>query len=73
MLAFKKFSVLVLTGLVLAVSAFSATPQDAVIRKNLTERLPNLPAIDEISKTPMDGLFEVRVNGSEIFYSRQRV
>jgi thiol:disulfide interchange protein DsbC len=69
MLAFKKFSVLVLTGLVLAVSAFSATPQDAVIRKNLTERLPNLPAIDEISKTPMDGLFEVRVNGSEIFYT----
>jgi thiol:disulfide interchange protein DsbC len=56
-------------GLLLSVSAFAATPQDATITKNLKERLPNLPAIDEISKTPMDGLFEVRVNGTEIFYT----
>ena len=69
MLAFKKFSVQLLAGLLLGVSAFAATPQDATITKNLKERLPNLPAIDEISKTPMDGLFEVRVNGTEIFYT----
>ncbi len=69
MFAFKKFSVQLLAGLLLSISAFAATPQDAVIRKNLAERLPNLPAIDEISKTPMDGLFEVRVNGTEIFYT----
>jgi thiol:disulfide interchange protein DsbC len=73
MLAFKKFSIQLLlslvAGLLLSVSAFAATPQDAVISKNLKERLPNLPAIDEISKTPMDGLFEVRVNGTEIFYT----
>ena len=69
MFAFKKFSVQLLAGLLLSISAFAATPQDAAIRKNLTERLPNLPAIDEISKTPMDGLFEVRVNGTEIFYT----
>lgn len=43
-------------------------PEDT-IRANLKERLPNLPAIDEVSKTPMDGLYEVRVNGSEIFYT----
>ena len=56
-------------GLGLAICAFAALADDATIRKNLTERLPNLPAIDEISKTPMNGLFEVRVNGSEIFYT----
>jgi thiol:disulfide interchange protein DsbC len=69
MLAFKKFSAQVLAGLLFSMCAFAATAQDAVIRKNLTERLPNLPAIDEISKTPMDGLFEVRVNGTEVFYT----
>ena len=73
MLAFKKFSVHLLTylvaGLLFSVGVFAATPQDAVITKNLKERLPNLPAIDEISKTPMNGLFEVRVNGTEIFYT----
>lgn len=69
MLVFKKFSVLLLAGLLLGASVFAATAQDAAIRKNLTERLPNLPAIDEISKTAMPGLFEVRVNGTEIFYT----
>jgi thiol:disulfide interchange protein DsbC len=56
-------------GLSVALCAFAALADDATIRKNLTERLPNLPAIDEISKTPMNGLFEVRVNGTEIFYT----
>jgi thiol:disulfide interchange protein DsbC len=46
-----------------------AVAQEAAIRKNLTERLPNLPAIDEVSKTPMPGLFEVRVNGADILYT----
>jgi thiol:disulfide interchange protein DsbC len=69
MLSFKKFSVQLLAGLLLSVGVFAATAQDATIIKNLKERLPNLPAIDEISKTPMDGLFEVRVNGTEIFYT----
>ena len=69
MFAFKKFTGLMLIGLLLSASVFAAIAQDAVIRKNLAERLPNLPAIDEISKTPMDGLFEVRVNGTEVFYT----
>lgn len=46
-----------------------AHAQEATIRKNLTERLPNLPRIDDISKAPMPGLWEVRINGSEIFYT----
>ena len=57
-------------ALSLAACALSAAfAQDAAIRKNLAERLPNLPKIDEISKTPMNGLFEIRVNDSDIFYT----
>ena len=52
-----------------AVLAFSAFAQEAAIRKNLAERLPSLPKIDEVSKTPMNGLFEIRVNESDIFYT----
>jgi thiol:disulfide interchange protein DsbC len=54
----------------LAACAFSAAfAQEAAIRKNLAERLPSLPKIDEISKTPMNGVFEIRVNESDIFYT----
>lgn len=53
----------------LASLSLGAFAQEATIRKNLTDRLPNLPKIDEISKTPMPGLFEVRVNGTDIFYT----
>ena len=56
-------------GFSVALCAFTALADDAAIRKNLKERLPNLPVIEEISKTPMDGLFEIRVNGTEIFYT----
>ena len=42
--------------------------QEATIRKNLGERIPQLAKIDEISKTPMAGLFEVRV-GNDILYT----
>jgi len=60
-----------LTGAALAASAFlgSAQAQDTVaIRKALSERVPQMQQIDEISKTPMPGLFEVRI-GTDIFYS----
>ena len=46
-----------------------AAAQEATIRKNLSERLPNFPSIDEVSKTPMPGLFEVRVNGADVLYT----
>ena len=46
----------------------SAQAQEATIRKNLSERLPNIPKIDEVSKTPMNGLYEVRM-GNDIMYS----
>ncbi len=47
----------------------AAMAQDAVIRKNISERLPNLKAIDEISKTAIPGIFELRINGTEIYYT----
>ena len=52
----------------LMLAATPATAQEAAIRKNLPERLPNLPKIDEVTKTPIPGLWEVRL-GSEILYT----
>lgn len=57
-----------LLALLTAVS-LSALAQEAVIRKNLAERLPNLPAIDEVKKSPMPGLYEIRINHSDVFYT----
>ena len=45
-----------------------AQAQEAAIRKTLSERLPQLPKIDEVRKTPMAGLYEIRV-GLELFYT----
>ena len=47
----------------------TALAQEAVIRKNLAERLPTLPKIDEIRATPIAGVFEVRFGGTEIIYT----
>lgn len=54
----------------LVVLAFaSCYAQEDVIRKNLAERIPKLPKIDEVSKSPMVGLYEVRVGGTDIYYT----
>ena len=53
---------------VLMAVAAGAGAQEAEIRKNLAERLPNLPAIDEVTKTPVPGLYEVRV-GNDVLYT----
>lgn len=55
--------------LALAMLGGTAFAQEATIRKNLTQRLPSLPAIDSVTPTPMKGLFEVRINGTELMYS----
>jgi len=57
-----------LSTLLAAALAGPAWGDEATIRKNLAERLPNLPKIDEVSKTPIPGLFEVRL-GTELIYS----
>lgn len=55
---------------VLVVLAFANSyAQEDVIRKNLAERIPKLPKIDEVSKSPMAGLYEIRVGGTDIYYT----
>jgi len=53
--------------------SLSAQAQDSALqtslRKILAERLPALAKIDEISKTPLPGIFEIRINGSDIYYT----
>ena len=58
-----------LVAVLLAMPALVAFGDEAVIRKNLAERLPQLGRLDEVSKTPLPGMFEIRINGTEIFYT----
>jgi thiol:disulfide interchange protein DsbC len=54
---------------VLFVLVSSAGAQDLDrIKKNLAEHLPSIGKIDEVSKTPMAGVFEVRI-GMDLFYT----
>lgn len=53
----------------LAALSLSALAQEAAIRKNMAARLPQLKAIDEVRKTDIPGLFELRINGTEIYYT----
>ena len=64
-------AMLVLAGtaaLLAGVWPLPAQAQEAVIRKNLPERLPNLPKIDEVVKTAVPGIWEVRI-GADLFYT----
>jgi thiol:disulfide interchange protein DsbC len=55
-------------ALLLAPAAFA---DDAAIRKNIGERLPQFPKIDEITKTPIPGVYELRV-GTDLFYTDEQ-
>ena len=58
-----------LIGVCLGMMAMLANAQEAVIRKNMAERVPQLKNIDEVNKTAIPGIFEIRVNGTDIFYT----
>ena len=49
--------------------AVFAQGEEAQIRKNMKERMPQIQPIDEVRRTPMPGLFEVRVDGTDIYYT----
>lgn len=49
----------------------SAQAQEAAIRKNIAERLPTFPKIDEISKTPIPGIYEIRI-GTDVLYTDEK-
>jgi thiol:disulfide interchange protein DsbC len=48
--------------------ATGAHADEATIRKNLAERMPTLPKIDEVQRLPVAGIWEVRF-GHEILYT----
>ena len=62
-------------ALAAAVAVVLFTPgafaDEAAIRKNLPERLVGFPKIDEVSKTPIPGIYEVRV-GTDLFYTDEQ-
>ena len=55
----------------LAAAALGASAQEAQIRKNLAERLPSLPKIDEVSRTAVPGLWEIRI-GNDVMYTDEK-
>lgn len=67
-----KFSPLRAVGLALWLACLqTAFAQEAVIRKNIAERLPDFPKIDEVTKTPIPGVYEIRI-GTEVLYSDEQ-
>jgi len=60
-----------LIALLAAALAPMALADEAAIRKNIAERLPDFPKIDEVRKTPIAGLYEVRV-GTDVYYSDEQ-
>jgi thiol:disulfide interchange protein DsbC len=55
----------------LAASCLAALADDAAIRKNWAAHHPKTPVIDEISKTPIPGLYELRVDKQLVYSDEQ--
>ena len=49
----------------------AAVAQEAVIRRNIAERLPDFPKIDEVTKTTIPGIYELRI-GTDVLYSDEQ-
>jgi len=67
-LALRRGAAALLAALAAGLCGTAALADEAAIRKNLAERLPSFPKIDEVSKTPIPGLYEVRL-GTDIVYT----
>ena len=52
----------------LVVLSLPTLADEAEIRKNLAQRLPEFPKIDEVTKTALPGIWELRI-GSEVLYT----
>jgi thiol:disulfide interchange protein DsbC len=57
-----------LTLFALGALALPSHADEAAIRKAIAERMPHLPKIDEISKTPIPGIYELRF-GTDVVYT----
>ena len=53
----------------ITIACLGAQADEASIRKNLAERIPQMPKIEEITKSAMPGLFELRTAESDIMYT----
>ena len=60
-----------LSAAALAVACVSAWSDDAAIRKAWAERYPTLKPLDEIVKSPIAGLYELRAGG-DFYYSDEQ-
>jgi thiol:disulfide interchange protein DsbC len=60
------------TALLLAAAFLTpALADEAAIRKNIKTRVPALPQIDEVTKTVIPGIYEVRM-GTDVIYTDER-
>jgi thiol:disulfide interchange protein DsbC len=57
-----------LVALAAAAALVPALADEAAIRKAIAERMPDLPKIDEVAKTAVPGIYELRF-GTEILYT----
>ena len=55
-------------SVLLIAASLPAVANEAVIRKALAERMPNVPKIDEVRPAPMPGLWEIRIE-NEVRYT----
>jgi len=55
-------------GCLLGLAGTAAHADEAAIRKALAERMPNFPNIDEVTRTPIPGIYELRL-GTEVIYA----
>jgi thiol:disulfide interchange protein DsbC len=56
-------------AVLLALCTSFCVAQEAVIRQNLAARLPDFKHIDEVRKTAYPGVYEVRSNKTDIYYT----
>jgi thiol:disulfide interchange protein DsbC len=64
---FRSFTIAAFSALIF--SNALAQGHEATIRKNLSERIPQIPKIEEITPTPLAGIYELRLSTNEIYYS----
>ena len=61
------------TATCLLLGSAAVWPQDANLKKTLADRLPSLPKIEEISKTPMPGVLKFVCRATKFFTAMPKV
>ena len=65
-----KFATITVLGLACA-SSFGVNPEEAAVRKAIEPRLDNAKILS-VTKTPYSGLFEIRTDNNDIFYTDKK-